>query len=187
MNNIVFWVWMLPVLFMLHNFEEIIMAEAWGNRYRTKINKIWPNRQPFGLKYIHKSYQTATFSIGVEVIFFLFVLVSFFSVLFDNYFLWYTSMIGLLLHFVFLHIAMSIRFKNYVPGVVTSILFLFPNGWILYNAEKILQYSVLTVLLACATVIALAVILFSVLHKSMGPWSKWVEHYAAIAPNDYKN
>lgn len=184
MNNIAFWVWLLPILFMLHDFEEIIMAEAWGNRYQTKINRIWPKRQPFGLKYVHKSYQTAAFSIGVEVIFLFYALISFFSVLFNNYFLWYAIMIGLLLHFIFLHIIMSIRFKNYVPGVITSILFLFPNGWILYYAQKILHYSIPTILLACATVVALAVILFPILHKSMGSWSKWIEKYSARTSNN---
>lgn len=185
MNNIVFWVWLLPVLFMLHDFEEIVMAEAWGDRYKTKINKVWPKRQPFGLKYVNKSYQTASFSIGVEVIFLFYTLISFFSVLFNNYFLWYAIMIGLLLHFILLHIVMSIRFKGYVPGVITSVIFLFPNGWLLYYAQETLHYSLPTIVLACATVVALAAILFPILHKSMGPWSNWIKKYSSIKTKNF--
>lgn len=178
MGNIVFLVWLLPILFMLHDFEEIVMAEAWENRYKAKIGRIWAKRQPFGLKYVHASYQTAAFSIGVEVEFLFFSLASFFSVFFHHFFLWYAIMIGLLLHFVLLHIAMTIRFRNYVPGVVTAVVFLLPGGWVLYEAQKILRYTVPTILLACATTVVLAAVLFPVLHRAMGPWSERLARYA---------
>ena len=52
MNSMNFIVWMLPVLFMFHDFEEIFMAEAWHNRYQKEIETCWPKNQPFGLNYI---------------------------------------------------------------------------------------------------------------------------------------
>jgi hypothetical protein len=55
---------MLPVIFILHDFEEIIMAEGWGKRYKERINRLWPNKQPFGLNYMkHRSfYSTVRYS-----------------------------------------------------------------------------------------------------------------------------
>jgi hypothetical protein len=44
MNTMSFIVWMFPIIFMLHDFEEIIMVEAWGNRYRKAINTAWPQK-----------------------------------------------------------------------------------------------------------------------------------------------
>jgi hypothetical protein len=116
MNKMSFIVWMLPVIFMIHDFEEIIMVEEWGKRYRKEINIAWPKRQPFGLNYI-QNCQTPIFSIGVEVEFLLFSLISLFSVFFQSYFLWYGAFLGVMLHMFFIHVLICLRFKNYVPGV----------------------------------------------------------------------
>ena len=177
MNTMNFIVWMLPIIFMLHDFEEIIMAEVWGKRYGKEINATWPQRQPFGLNYIHNC-KTPTFSIGVEVLFLTFSLISLFSVIFQSYFFWYGAFLGVTLHLVFTHMLLCIRFKHYVPGVITSVIFLLPSVWFLYAAEKILHYGMGTILLACLLGIILTIILMFVLHKAMGSWSKWLHKYS---------
>ncbi|MFD3158013.1 HXXEE domain-containing protein [Haloimpatiens sp. FM7330] len=179
MNTMSFIVWMLPIIFMLHDFEEIIMAKVWGNRYRKAINTTFPKRQPFGLNYVHNCH-TPTFSIGVEIVFLLHSLISLFSVIFQNYFLWYGDFLGFALHLVFIHMLICIRFKHYVPGVITSIIFLLPSVWFLYTAEKILHYGVSTILLACLLGIILTIILMPALHKLMGPLSKWLYKYSQV-------
>lgn len=177
MNSMNFIVWMLPIIFMLHDFEEIIMAEVWGKRYEKEINKTWPNKQPFGLNYI-KTCHTPTFSIGVEVIFLIGSVISFFSVMFQNYFLWYGSFLGITLHFVFVHMLGTLKFKHYVPGVITSFIFLIPSIWFLYAAEKILHFNTLTILLALLFGILLTIFLILYLHKLMGSWSKTLDKYS---------
>ena len=177
MNTMNFIVWMLPIIFMIHDFEEIIMAEVWGKRYREEINTAWPKRQPFGLDYIHNC-QTPTFSIGVEVEFLLFSLISLFSIIFQSYFLWYGAFLGVILHMVFIHMLMCARFKNYVPGVITSAIFLLPSIWFLHTTEKILHYGVGTILLACLLGTVLIIIMIPALHKLMGSWSIWLYKYS---------
>lgn len=177
MNTMNFIVWMFPVIFMLHDFEEIIMAEVWGSRYRKEINTVWPKRQPFGLNYI-RFCQTPTFSIGVEVEFLLFSLISFLSVIFQSYFLWYSAFLGATLHLVFIHMLICIRFKHYVPGVITSVIFILPSVWILYVAKMILHYDLGVILLACLLGIVLMIIIIPVLHKAMGSWSKMLHNYS---------
>ncbi|MHC1681550.1 MAG: HXXEE domain-containing protein [Clostridiaceae bacterium] len=177
MNTMNFIVWTFPVIFMLHDFEEIIMAEVWGKRYKKRINSIWTKHQPFGLNYV-KLCQTPTFSIGVEILFFLFSLISLFSVIFQNYFLWYSAFLGVTLHLVFVHVFICIRFKNYVPGIITSIIFLPPSVWLLITAEKILQYNLLTILLAGLLGIILTTALIPVLHKLMGSLSEMLYRYS---------
>jgi hypothetical protein len=179
MNKMESIVWMLPIIFMLHDFEEIIMGEVWGKRYVKKIKTTWPKRQPFGLNYI-RTFQTPTFSIGVEILFLTFSLISLLSVIFQNYFLWYGAISGVTLHLVFVHMLLCIRFKHYVPGVITSAVFLLPCIWFLYAAEKILHYKMWTILSACLLGIVLTIILMLVLHKAMGSWSERLLKYSEI-------
>lgn len=183
MNTMQFIVWMFPVIFMLHDFEEIIMAEIWGKRYKNKIDSVWPKRQPFGLDYIQHCH-TPTFSIGVEVEFLLFTLISFFSVIFQNYFLWFSAFLGVTIHLVFVHMSICIRFKHYVPGVVTSVIFLLPSIWFLYQAGVLLSYGVSTILFACLLGIGLMIILIPTLHKLMGFWSKMLYQYSKKQPKE---
>jgi Protein of unknown function with HXXEE motif len=175
-NAMNFFVWMLPIIFMLHDFEEIIMAEVWSKRYSKAINSIWPKRQPFGLKYIQYC-QTPAFSIGVAAEFVLFSLISLFSVIFQNYFVWYGAFLALIFHFVFIHMLLCLRFKNYVPGIITSAIFVLPSVWLMNEATIMLHYELREILLAGLLGIALILIVFPVLHKSMGPWSKWLYTY----------
>jgi len=177
MNNMNSIVWMFPIIFMLHDFEEIIMAEVWGKRYSKSINTAWPKRQPFGLNYVQHCH-TPTFSIGVEVLFLFFSLISLFSLIFQNYFFWYSAFLGITLHLVFIHMFICIYFKHYVPGVITSIIFLLPSIWILFTAANILHYNLNTILLACLVGIALIIILMPVLHKLMDPFSKLLYKYS---------
>lgn len=179
MNVMNFIAWLLPVTFMLHDFEEIIMAEVWNKRNQSKINLVWVKWKPFGLNYIH-DFQTPTFSIAVGVEFLGFSLISLFSIVFHGYFLWYGAYIGLILHYVLIHMFLCIRFKGYVPGIVTSAIFLFPSIWILYKAEQILNYSFEKILFACLLGIILTYIFFQVLHRLMGYWSDLLSKYSDV-------
>ena len=176
MNTMDSIVWMFPIIFMLHDFEEIIMAEVWNNRYKKLIDTTWPNHKPFALNYVNKC-KTATFSIGVEIIFLIFSLISLFSILFKSYFIWYSAFLGITLHFLFIHTVLCIRFKHYVPGIITSVLFFFPSSWLLFKAVTILHYNMIIILLACLTAIALITLLLP-LHKLMGPLSRLLSKYS---------
>ncbi len=186
MNTMSFIVWMLPVIFMLHDFEEIIMAEVWGKRYKKRINTVWPKRQPFGLNYIQHCH-TPTFSIGVEVEFVLFTVISLLSVIFQNYFIWYGAFLGVVIHMIIIHVSICFQFKNYVPGVITSIIFLGPSIWFLYKAEEIVHYRGGTVALACLLGIALMMIIIPLLHKLMAFWSQWLYKYSQVSGKDERN
>lgn len=177
MNTMHFIVWMLPIIFMLHDFEEIIMVEVWGKRYQKEINSTWTKKQPFGLNYI-QNYHTSTFSIGVEVLFLLFSSISFLSVIFQNYFLWYGAFLGITLHLIFIHMLVCIKFKHYVPGVMTAFVFLMPSIWFLHKAQEILHYSIGTIFLAGLLGTILTLTLLPILHKGMETWSKGLYNYS---------
>ena len=177
MNTMAFLVWLMPVIFMIHDFEEILMAEIWGKRYQKKIERIFPKRRPFGLAEI-KAWQTPTFSIGVEIEFLIFSAISLFSVLLQNYLLWYGAFLGLLIHMVFIHILICFWFKGYVPGVITSAILLLPGIWVLVLAQNILQYGWGEILFAGLMGVLLLAIIIPSLHKLMGLLSGWLDCYA---------
>lgn len=177
MNNMYFIVWMMPIIYILHDFEEISLAEVWAKRFKKEIDLAWPKRQPFGINYVNH-YQTPTFALGVYVLFLTSSVVTLLSVVFQNYFLWYGAFLGITLHLIFVHMLLCIKFKHYVPGVITSIILLIPSIWFLYQSEMILHYGVITILLACLLGIALTVFFMLFIHKQMGHWSELLYKYS---------
>lgn len=179
MKNINFIVWLLPIIFIIHDFEEIIMAEVWGKRYRNEIKIVFPKRKPFGLNYIQYCH-TPTFTVAVELEFLLFTLISLFSAIFQSYVLWFGAFLGVIIHMIIIHIPLCTRFKNYVPGIITSVVLILPSIWILYIAAKIMNYGVGTIMLACVMGIALMIAIIPALHKLMGSWSIWLHKYSEV-------
>lgn len=177
MKTMYFIVWVLPIIYMLHDFEEIIMVEAWGKRYHDALNKTFPKKQPFGLNYMH-SHRTATLSTGIYALYTFFVIVSFCSALLNRYFLWYSAMLVITIHFILPHVILSIKFKHYVPGLITAILFLIPGIYYLNAARILLHYNIPTLLMACITGLILMFILLPLSHKSLKSISLWLMHYA---------
>lgn len=172
-----FIVWLLPVTFILHDFEEIVMAEVWNARNSEKINTVFRKRKPFGLAYLGH-YKTPALTVAVAIEFLLFSLISLLSVVFHGWFVWYGALMGLVLHYVLIHVPLCMKFKGYVPGVVTAVIMLFPCIWSLVQAGELLRYGAVNILLACLLGAVLMLIVIPVLHKLMGPLSGWLYRYA---------
>lgn len=177
MNSMYFIVWLLPLIYMLHDFEEIFMAESWAKRYKSEIDTAWPNRQPFGLNYIHH-YQTPTFAFTVYILFIISTAVSLLSVIFNNYLIWYGVFCGITAHFVLVHIPMCIKIKHYVPGIYSSVMLLTPSIWCLYEAAVLLHFNSLTILIALLLGIAFAAFAMLFFHKRMENWSEMLYRYS---------
>jgi hypothetical protein len=177
MNSMNFIVWMLPVLFMSHDFEEIIMAEAWHNRYQKEIQTFWPKNQPFGLNYI-RCYPTPTMSSGVFIEFVLYSLISFLSAATQHHFIWYAFFLGFAIHLVFIHMLLCIRFRHYIPGVTTAVIFLGPTIWYLIDSAEILHYNLIMTALAFLCGLVLMLVLIPIIHKLMGPMSTLIQKYS---------
>jgi hypothetical protein len=181
MNTIFFIIWLQPIIFMIHDFEEIVMAEVWGKRFKAEIDSAWPKKQPFGINYI-KQCQTPTFAIGVEVEFLIFTVICLLSAAFQNYVVWMGAFLSITLHMVIVHLPLCLKIRKYVPGIITSAVFFFPSVWLLYQSFIILHYGVVELLLALLVGIALIVFVMPLLHKAMGSWSEWLYKYSKRNP-----
>ena len=76
---------LLPVVFMLHEYEEIIMFRHWLDRNRDELKRRFPRFEQFLAHRGHFDYSTATFAIGTAHEFILISLISFCAVWLDAY------------------------------------------------------------------------------------------------------
>jgi len=177
MDTMLFLSWLPLVFLMIHDFEEVIMAEVWYERYSDRIRAIWKKKIPFGLDYIEHNV-TASIAIGVGCEYVFIMLICLLSVIFDNYWFWYGSLVGSVIHMLILHLGGMLKLRKYFPGIITSAILFIPSIWVIYKAQTILQYSFLSIVLSTiVTTIVSGFIAFGVLHKSMIAWSKKLQEY----------
>jgi hypothetical protein len=158
-------IWLLPVSFMVHDFEEIIFWELWMSKNAGEIKSRVPHVMGKHVDaFAEKS--TAQISFVVCLIFSFTVLSAFLATVYgrDDFFLLISGMF-----FVhgFGHIGQSIVIHKYVPGVITAALIVIPYGLILYwrlTGEGIVDLSGLSVYFLLGAVLMVPFIL--VMHKA---------------------
>ncbi len=111
----------LPVVFMLHDFEEIIMFRSWLDRNRHELHRRFPRFEAFLSKRGHFEYSTSAFAIGVAHEFILLSAVSLCSIYHEAYEWWFGVFMAYFIH-LFVHIAQWIIYRKYVPVIITSLL-----------------------------------------------------------------
>jgi hypothetical protein len=156
---------------MLHDFEEILLVGAWKQRYAPQLAQLKKNL-PFG-----DFISTDSFSCAVAEEFVIFSAVTWISCLLNNYVIWFGLFFAVVFHFL-IHAGMSLRFGHYVPGVLTSLLFLPPGIWLIYQSVVLTGYDSATLILAAGlgTLFGLGNVVF--LHRAMATFSRWLERYA---------
>ncbi|MBS4200513.1 HXXEE domain-containing protein [Bacillus sp. FJAT-49732] len=131
-------IWLFPIIFILHDFEEIVMIEKWMKNHTNIIYEKLPRKM--ANRVIKQfSMSTAQFSVSVLVIF---LFVSFSTYMASQYVnhhslanihFFTVSIMVFFLH-IFTHIGQSILFRSITPGVITSIFIVFPYCIVLFNS-----------------------------------------------------
>lgn len=154
-------VWMLPMVFFIHDGEEILVMERWlrRNKEHPWISKL----APVSIRW--DKHITLQFTFAVLVIGFILTSVtiltalnlepgSWFNVLF-------TGLVAVFLLDGVKHVGASVALKAYTPGVITAALLEIPYGC--YALYRFLNEGFVdTAELLIGTVISLPVILFLV-------------------------
>ena len=112
--SILFNVWMLPILFILHDFEEMIFMPLWKTRHHQKLETF---KKPF----FGSVTQGSAFAVGVLEEFIILMFISGFCQITHNTLLYLSFVIAYTSHFIIYYI-MCMQFRGYVPGVVTVTL-----------------------------------------------------------------
>jgi hypothetical protein len=127
-------IWLFPVAFMLHDFEELILFEPWLKKNAPLLRKIFTSRLPAFLAEPMSAILEKTsgeFALPVSLIFCLTCLASFLAVVYKQYTFLLLASSLFSLH-GFMHLGQSIVLRRYVPSLITSILVVIPYGLILF-------------------------------------------------------
>ena len=164
--------WLFPIIFMIHDFEEIVMINAWQEKNKQYIKNMKDKYIPFKFK-----GSTASISFGVAIEFVIISVLTIISYLLNSYVVWFGLFVAFVLHLLF-HVLMCINFKKYVPGVVTSIIFFPLCCFMVYSTNISLHYNISTVLFSIliGTLIMMGIIY--ILHKSMKKFESWLGKYS---------
>lgn len=149
--------WLVPVFFTLHNLEEAPFMEGWSKRLPLKVHPTVSTRQfVIAVTFLTLAGFLLTY-LGVE------------SLASPTGYLLVLGIQAILLFNAFVpHIATTIRFRMYSPGVVTAILITLPFSFYLFRralAENILSWTQFWILLAIAP---FAMVVFALLSLQLG-------------------
>lgn len=175
MKDIQFILWLLPILFMFHDFEEIIFMKPWIRKNKKRLVKKYPKLSE-KIMTNYDSLTTSSFALGVAEEFMLISIITITAFLTGWYFLWFGAFIAFTIHLI-VHCIQWIAFKGYVPVIVTSIICLPICCYFivlflhLYKAdiEQIVLFSVVGVVVTVVNLLAV--------HKAMFVFDKWLIKY----------
>lgn len=140
---------LLPVIFMLHDFEEIIFFKSWLKRNRNELLRRFPAMAPKLLSHL-ESLSTPAFTFIVAEEFLLVSIVSLHAATTGYYQLWYGVFMGFSIHLI-IHLIQWMIYRKYIPTMVTSVLmlpyciytFLKVNEWGIFKTGDKILWSVL--------------------------------------------
>lgn len=130
----------LPIVFMFHDFEEIIFFKPWLGRNKAYLKKRFPKLAERMLPHFEK-LSTSAFALAVAEEFIMLNLITFASVYWENYYVWFAAFMGFSIHIVG-HIIQWIIYGRYIPSIVTSLIVL---PYCLYTFAEFLKTGILNV------------------------------------------
>ena len=109
----------LPLVFMLHDFEELIGAEPWLRANRAALLQRFPRLAPRLVAQLERM-AGAPFTYSVFLLFALLTLLSFYTALCGDYRLWYGVLAAFTAH-LFVHLLQWALWRRYLPCILTSL------------------------------------------------------------------
>ncbi len=114
--NSFLWIMLLPVVFMLHEFEEIIMFPSWTRKNEQILSNKFPvlrNKIPF--------LKTEAFSMVVFEEFIIVSICSVLSLVSGEMIYYYIVLLAFSLHLI-VHVIQFLILRKYIPSIITAIL-----------------------------------------------------------------
>lgn len=133
-----FYLWMFPLLFILHDMEEIIGLVPWIHFNETLLTQ----KAPTILK-IHKGVTTEGFALAVFEEFILVLsitLLTYFTQSRALKLVWLGGFVAFALHLL-LHIGQSILLRKYIPALITSTICFPVSAYLITEIVHLWQVS----------------------------------------------
>jgi hypothetical protein len=118
--DIKFLIALLPAVFMIHDFEEIIMSSPWLDKNRDEVKRRFPRAGDI-LQTNHNHLSMSGYAIAVLHEFLIVAFITYASLYFESYHWWFGLFAAFSVHLV-AHIAQWIIYGKYIPVILTSIL-----------------------------------------------------------------
>lgn len=173
MNDIKIVVWLFPILFIFHDFEEIILMQSWISKNRHYLCERFPTLSKRLLPHFD-NITTSSFAFGVAEEFILISIITIVSYVTNWYILLVGFFIVFTLHLV-IHCLQALIVRKYVPAVITSIICLPICIYILKNIVKLFQLDTVVLYSIFALIIIVVNLIF--VHKGMDIFSRWQAQY----------
>ncbi|MEH7353938.1 HXXEE domain-containing protein [Neobacillus drentensis] len=132
-------IWLFPITFLLHDFEEIIFVESWFKKNYAKLEPMVPKRMKSVFQDLSET-TAARFSIPVFMQFIVYIVASYLAVEQQYYDVFLGLNVLLFLH-VFTHLGQSALFRCYALGVGTALLITLPYS--LYLFYRLLNEAII--------------------------------------------
>jgi len=159
MKNIQFIVWLLPILFMFHDFEEIIFMKPWVTK--SKYSKL-------------STLSASALALGIAEEFVIISIVTIVAFLTGWYYLWLGLFIGFTAHLIF-HCMEGLVFKGYL--LITSIICLPPSCYFIVLFWQLYKPDIKQVIIFSIVGIVAMLVNLIVIHKIMLTFDKWLNKY----------
>ena len=159
MENFSTIVWLLPVVFMIHDFEEIIFFKSWIHKNKDYLTAKFPRiakHIPF-----FDNFSTSAFAFAAALLFILLILITLSAVFLEIYTLWLAAFMAFFVH-LFMHLGQWIILKRYVPAIGTTFFALIYCTYTLYEliVNNLFQISEIILWTIIGLVILVPVFLF---------------------------
>lgn len=152
--------WLFPVIFMLHEMEEIIGFRIRLDKNRNIVSKY--NK----LSILYQNFSNEGFLIAVLEEYLLCIIITCISIFFKTYIVWIGAFIAFSLHLL-VHIFQSIIIKRYIPALASSIILLPISIFLISKAIYTFEYTFFSILIS--SVVCIMTMLFNLIfvHKIM--------------------
>ena len=160
--------WLLPVFFMIHDFEEIIMIRPWLDRNSDALRARFP---AVAAKLISSTGNLTTnaFAALDAIEFIALSAVAFLAAEYHCVHLWSGFLIAFLIHIV-IHVAQFVAWRGYVPAVLTCVPAL------MYGTVAI-EHAAIKGFLSSPRVIAFTIIAFALIGVIFSAGTRLVKRF----------
>lgn len=144
---------LLPIVFMLHEFEELVFLKSWLERNKTWIGRKFPRfkKALAGMSNLSPS----AFALIVAEEFILVSLATVAALIFHVYYPWLAVLLAFSLHAA-VHLVQGLALRRYVPIIATSILALAYGIYGIYIVSKLFSTEEMLLCLLLGTIFMVA-------------------------------
>ena len=173
MNCIKVIIWLFPIIFIFHDFEEIIFMEMWIQKNKEFLSRKFPMLSKKMLSHFN-NITASSFALGVAEEFIIISIVTIASYITNSYIVWIGIFISFTLHLI-MHCFQALIVRKYIPAIVTTIICLPICIYIINTVVKLFPLSNVILYSVFAFIFMIVNIIF--VHKGIAIFSQWQTKY----------